>query len=172
MHISCRYSDADAQFLRCYNGRNDVIDDFDRAILRILQENNTHTHQVIGERVGLSGSAVRRRILRLRETGVIRKEVALLDTEKMGVSVMTIVAFGQESLALYADFERQIKKLPEVQQCYHIAGESDFMLISHVPDLQYYEEWAKQQFMNNPAIRRYDTKIIYSCKKFETAIPV
>lgn len=148
------------------------LDEFDRKILGIIQQDNSQTHHVIGETVGLSGSAVRRRILKLRNFGIIRKEVALLDPDETGITIMTVITFGEESTELYRDFEKQCLDLTEVRQCYHIAGESDFMLISHVPDLQYYEDWAKIQFMDNPAIRRYDSTIIYSCKKFETAIPV
>ena len=104
--------------------------------------------------------------------GIIRKEVVLLNSDIAGVTVATFVAFAEDSLEAYQAFAEQARQSPEVLQCYHIAGEIDFMLISHVPSLQYYEHWAMQTFMTNPAIRRYDTKIIYSCKKFETAISI
>lgn len=149
-----------------------AIDDFDRSILRIIQTDNDQTHQDIGEQVGLSGSAVRRRIGRMKDSGIIHKEVALLNPDMTGVTVVTFITFADDTLDAYQDFAEQARRTPEVLQCYHIAGETDFMLVSHVPSLQYYETWSMNTFMTNPAIRRYDSKIIYSCKKFETAIPV
>ncbi|MBA3070259.1 MAG: Lrp/AsnC family transcriptional regulator [Hyphomonas sp.] len=148
------------------------FDAFDRAILEIVQRNNQVTHAVIGDQVGLSGSAVRRRLARLRAAGVIRKDVALLDLDQLGVSLVVSVTFDTETPEIYAAFEQQVAGLPEVQQCYHIAGDQDFLLIVHAPSLQYFEEWAKAQFMRNEAIRRYSTTVIWSCKKFETAVPV
>lgn len=151
---------------------NNGLDSFDRAILETVQLDNQTTHAVIGERVGLSGSAVRRRLARLRSEGIIRKDVSLVSADRMGVSLVVTVAFATETPEIYVAFERQVADLPEVQQCYHIAGDQDFLLIVHAPSLQAFEEWAKAQFMRNAEIRRYSTTVIWSCKKFETAVPV
>ncbi len=149
-----------------------AIDDFDRSILRIIQTDNDQTHQQIGDTIGLSGSAVRRRIKRMKEDGIIHKQVALLNPDMTGVTLVAFITFADDTIEAYQNFAEQSREAPEVLQCYHIAGETDFMLVCHVPSLQYYENWSMSTFMTNPAIRRYDTKIIYSCKKFETAIPV
>ncbi|MEO1247323.1 MAG: Lrp/AsnC family transcriptional regulator [Pseudomonadota bacterium] len=149
-----------------------TLDDFDRAILRIVQSDNQRSHASIGEEVDLSASAVRRRLARLRKVGVITRDVSIVEAAKLGETLVLTVSFREESPEIYTAFELQMQALPEVRQCYHIAGDSDYMLIVHVPSLEFYENWAKEQFMNNEAVRRYDTIVVWSCKKFDTAVPV
>ena len=146
------------------------LDDFDRAILNFVQKNNLPSHAEIGEAVGLSGSAVRRRLTFLRNNGVIKKDVSILDTDALGVTLFVSVTFEKESPAIYDAFEKQAASLAEVQQCYHVAGAADYLLVVNAPSLPYYEKWSKEQFMSNEAIRRYDTTVAWSCKKFETFI--
>jgi Lrp/AsnC family leucine-responsive transcriptional regulator len=113
---------------------------------------------------------VRRRLGELRTRGVIARDVSILDANRFGPTLIVTISFAVESLEIYAAFERTVQTLPQVRQCYHVAGSSDYVLIVQVPTLQFYEEWSKQHFMNNDAIRRYDTIVAWSCKKFETAI--
>lgn len=63
-------------------------------------------------------------------------------------------------------------RLEEVRQCYSVAGECDFVLVVHAASLEAYETWARDHLMANDAIRRYDTTVVWSCKKFETAVPL
>jgi Lrp/AsnC family leucine-responsive transcriptional regulator len=146
------------------------LDRFDRAILAIVQSDNQRSYGEIGDKVGLSASAVRRRLGELRTRGVIARDVSILDANRFGPTLIVTISFAVESLEIYAAFERTVQTLPQVRQCYHVAGSSDYVLIVQVPTLQFYEEWSKQHFMNNDAIRRYDTIVAWSCKKFETAI--
>jgi len=152
--------------------RQKVLDRFDRAILNFVQKNNLASHGEIGETVGLSGSAVRRRLALMRDNGVIKKDVSILDADHLGVTLFVTIFFATESLAIYDEFELQAKSLPEVRQCYHVAGAADYLLVVNVPSLPYYEAWSKEQFMSNEAIRRYDTIVAWACKKFETFIDV
>lgn len=145
------------------------LDAFDRAILAIVQRDNQRSHAAIGDDVGLSGSAVRRRLAALRASGVIAKDVSILADHVAGVTLLVSIAFARESPAIYAGFESQMRSLPQVTQCYHVAGAVDYMLVVCAPSLEWYEEWSKEQFMANDAIARYDTTVVWSCKKFETA---
>ncbi len=147
-----------------------ALDRFDRAILNFVQKNNLASHGEIGATVGLSGSAVRRRLALMRDNGVIKKDVSVLDTDHLGVTLFVTIFFATESPAIYDEFEALAKSLSEVRQCYHVAGAGDYLLVVNVPSLPYYETWAKEQFMSNEAIRRYDTIVAWSCKKFETFI--
>ncbi|MCB1633189.1 MAG: Lrp/AsnC family transcriptional regulator [Xanthomonadales bacterium] len=146
------------------------LDRFDLAILRLLQQDNQRSHAQIGEQVGLSGSAVRRRVQQLKQQGWIRAEVALLPPDLAGVTLLVTVRFGEESPSIYADFERQMRALAPVKQCYHTAGDGDYVLVVQLPNLGDYERWSIEQLMANPAIRRYDTVVVWSCKKFETSV--
>jgi Lrp/AsnC family transcriptional regulator, leucine-responsive regulatory protein len=148
------------------------LDRFDRDILRIVQENNQLSHAAIGEQVGLSGSAVRRRLAALRAAGIIERDVSVLASRSAGITLIVSVTFGHETPALYAAFDDQMRTLPEVTQCYHVAGAVDYVLVVSAPSLEWYEDWSKAQFMANEAVARYETTVVWSCKKFETARPV
>ncbi len=148
------------------------LDDFDRAILQLVQEDNQRTHAEIGERVNLSSSSVRRRLARMRTDGTIRADVAILDPTVAGVTVIVMVTFAQESLESVRAFRQRMVEAPEVAQCYSVAGSVDYVLVVHASSLTRYEAWSEQALMDDPAIRRYDTHIVWSEIKFTTAIPI
>ena len=136
------------------------MDGFDKRILPLVQRNNQMTHAEIGEEVGLSGSAVRRRLKLLRESGVIAADVSIL---RLDAGVRFIVSVS---------FDEQMRAAPEVAQCYHVSGAEDYVVIVHGPSVEWCEAWSKQVFMSNPAVRRYDTRVVRDCKKFSAAVPV
>lgn len=148
------------------------LDAFDRKILAIVQKDNQLSHAQLGDRVGLSTSAVRRRLSVLRETGVIARDISFIHPDKFGVMLIVTLSFGEESLEAYEAIDAQVSQTPEIKQSYHVSGSNDYILIVHGPSLKWYEQWAKQTFMTNPAIRRYSTNVVWSCKKFETALSV
>ena len=148
------------------------LDSFDRRILGLVQHNNQMTHAQIGERVGLSASAVSRRLKAMRESGVIEKDVAILKQNDIGVRLIVSVSFENESPETFEAFDRQIGETPEILQGYHVSGTVDYILIVQGPSLSWYESWGKRAFMSNPDIRRYDTHVVWSCKKFETAVEI
>lgn len=147
-----------------------LLDPFDRQILNLVQHNNQMTHSAIGDRIGLSSSAVRRRLKQLRDSGVIDRDVALLNSTGIGVRLVVTISFQNESIDIFDAFDRQMRELPEVLQSYHISGSVDYIVIVQGPSVDWYEDWGKQVFMSNPNIRRYDTHVVWSCKKFETAV--
>ncbi len=129
-----------------------TLDGFDRAILRIVQKDNQVTHADIGKDIGLSASAVRRRLKILRDNDVIIRDVSLVRPESLGVRLIVTLSFGDESLAVYDAFDALILETPEILQGYHVAGSNDYVLIVHGSSLEWYEEWGKQIFMSNPAV--------------------
>ncbi|MEO0440937.1 MAG: Lrp/AsnC family transcriptional regulator [Pseudomonadota bacterium] len=145
---------------------SDQLDVFDHRILSLVQNNSDATHSEIGALVGLSGSAVRRRLKRMKGLGVIQKSIAVLDPDQFGVTVIVELNFKNETPQIYEDFDRQMLLTPEVQQSYYVAGSSDYMLVVHAPTLQRYEEWAKSALMSNENIERYNTRVVWSRKKF------
>lgn len=146
------------------------LDQLDRVILNEVQQDNLQSHATIGEKVGLSTSSVRRRLERLRKWNVISKDVTLLNRNMAGITLIVTVTFEKESQQLFQQFEKQMNALPEVGQCYHISGDKDYLLVVGVPSLQYYESWGMKHLMSNSDIKRYDTIVTYSCKKFDTKL--
>ncbi|MEM8600402.1 MAG: Lrp/AsnC family transcriptional regulator [Bacteroidota bacterium] len=149
-----------------------MLDALDRALLTELQADNQQTHAQLGAKVGLSASSVRRRVTALRERGVIEAEVAILAPETVGVQAIVLVTFGEESIEGENAFRERMRTAPEVQQCYAVAGQVDYVLVVHAADLPSYEAWGKRVLLAEPTIRRYDTHLVWSRIKFSTAIPL
>ncbi len=154
------------------NSSGFIIDALDRSILNLVQKNNLLTHAEIGEQVGLSTSAVRRRLVNLRKSGLIVRDVSLLNTDQFGITLIVSVAFKEDTVDAYDSFDRQMQKLPHVKQSYHVSGLTDYVLVVQGPSLTWYENWSKQHLMNNSNIKRHDTSVVWSCKKFETAVAI
>ena len=122
------------------------LDPIDRKILALLQEDVLLPLQQVAERVNLSVTPCWRRIQRLRERGVIRANVALLDPTKVGlpVSVFVAVKSSQHSAAWLERFARGVKDLPEVVEFYRMSGEVDYLLRVVVPDINGYDVFYKK----------------------------
>ncbi len=150
--------------------KNVKLDNFDELILHQIQNNSDQTHAQIGKQIGLSSSAVRRRLQRLKDRGVVECQIAILDPDKFGVTLIIELCFSNETPQMYADFDKQMASLQAVQQSYHVAGDTDYVLVVHGPSLQWYEEWSKRTFMSDPNIRRYSSRVVWSRKKFSPSV--
>lgn len=150
------------------------LDRIDRAILSELQLDAGIQNQVLAERVNLSASACLKRVRRLKEEGVIHKEVSLLDAIKVGWPVLVIsrVALRSTTREATQEFERKIRALPQVLQCHCIAGETDFVLFICARSLPEYQEFAQQQLGEALNLKSYSSDIVLSTSKFITQFPL
>lgn len=136
----------------------DVLDAFDRAILDLVQRDNSTPLRLLAEQVNLSTAAVQRRLKRLQTLGVITANVAVLDPTAVGrpitiiVEVMTERTSIRELEAMKAHFA-----VPEVQQCYYVTGEVDFVLVLSVASMQEYQALARRLFAENPNVTWFKT---------------
>jgi Lrp/AsnC family transcriptional regulator, leucine-responsive regulatory protein len=150
------------------------LDRFDRAILAILQQDNTTPQRVIGEAVNLSAPAVQRRIKRMQDAGVIQANVAVVDPTQVGQSITVFVEVEMESER--ADEVDAAKKhfttAPEVQQCYYVTGEADFILVVVVPTMAAYEALTRRLFFDHSNIKRFRTSVVMDRVKVGLAIPL
>lgn len=143
-------------------GRAVALDDHDRRLLTLLQRDTTVTAEVLGSDLGLSASTVQRRIKRLRETGVIEREVAIINTDAVGKRMTFIVGvkvdFGQK-----AGVDALQKKLladPRTQQAYYVTGEVDLILAVVVQDMQDYDNYSKTLLLASPAMLRFQSNVV------------
>ena len=150
------------------------LDAFDRAILAILQKDNATPQRVIGERVNLSAPAVQRRIKRMEETGVIRANVALVDPAKVGhpITIFVEVEVESERAELIDAAKRGFAQVPQVQQCYYVTGESDFILIVTARDMDDFEQFTRRLLFDNANIRRFTTNVVMARDKVGGVVPV
>jgi Lrp/AsnC family leucine-responsive transcriptional regulator len=152
------------------------MDSFDVKILNIVQRDNRLPTEKIADRVGLSPSAVQRRLKRLREDGIIEADVAVISPEAVGRTLTAIVGviIDKErplSLAL-SQFKNLMLSTPEVMQCYDVTGEADFIVVITARDMQEYETISRKLFMENPNVRRYKTSLVVRRVKSDTIIPL
>lgn len=140
----------------------------------MLQQDTRHTSEEIGAAVGLSATAVQRRLKRLRESGAIRREIAVLDPAALGGRITLIVtlkisrAQPQEIDAL----KQRMRTLPEVQQCYHTMGESDFVLIVTAKDVEAYEAFTQRAFYDDPNITHFTSNLAMESVKVGLSFPI
>jgi DNA-binding Lrp family transcriptional regulator len=135
------------------------LDDFDLAILRILQKDCTTPQRTIGAKVNLSAASVQRRIKRMEAVGVISAQVAQIDPARVGLPLTIIVEIElkTETGGKIDDIKRQFLNAPEIQQCYYVTGETDFVLIILVESMLAYEELTRRLFFSNEDIRKFKT---------------
>lgn len=152
----------------------DVMDKHDLAILRILQEDNRVVIEEIANLVGLSPAAVHRRIKRLRDAKVIEKNVALMAQDRLGLPLTIVigVTFERERLDLIDQFKSEIRKAPQVQQCYSLTGATDFLLIVIMKDLVEFEQFTNRLLSSNPNVRRFESSVVTQRIKTGLTLPI
>ncbi len=150
------------------------MDEFDRKILNQVQKNSRLTAEQLSQEVGLSPSACHRRLTKLRNIGVIERNISVVSPETVGRQLMMIVeiTLEREHPNVLIDFKRLIKATPEVMQCYYVTGEVDFVLILTARDMKHYEEFSQQYFFGNPDIRRFHTMVVMDRIKQGLAVPI
>ena len=152
------------------------MDSYDLKILKMVQLDNKQPTEKIASRIGLSASAVQRRLTRLRDDGTIRADVAIISPEAVGRKLFAIVeVIMQRERPLSApqdDFRRLMLATPEVMQCYHVTGDVDFILIISASDMEDYEAITRRLFVDNPVVRGYKTSIVMKRVKCGLALPL
>lgn len=150
------------------------LDAFDLAILKILQRDNTTPQRLIGEAVNLSAPAVQRRIKRMQQTGVIQANVALVDPASVGqpitlfVEVELVSERGEDIDAA----KREFVASPEIQQCYYVTGEIDFVLVVLVETMGAYEALTRRLFFGNNNVRKFRTFVAMDRVKVGLSVPL
>ncbi|HIC81731.1 MAG TPA: Lrp/AsnC family transcriptional regulator [Kiloniellaceae bacterium] len=152
----------------------DDLDHFDVALLNQLQRDNRQTSEALAAEVGLSPTACQRRMKRLREAGYIRADVAVLDPARVGRRATFIVQvdLARGRADIIDGFKRDMQKIPEVQQCYYVTGESDFIVIIVAEDIAHYEALTRSIFYGNPNIRKFHTQVVMDSVKLGLEIPL
>jgi Lrp/AsnC family transcriptional regulator len=150
------------------------LDRADLRILDVLQEHGDLSAADLGERLSLSASTCWRRVSRLTELGVIRRRVALLEREKVGLTVMVfshvkVAGHGREALL---KFEQAVRAHPEILECYTLMGETDFLLRIVCRDIKAYEAFFLDHLSRFPGVQSVNSSIALAVIKETTALPL
>jgi Lrp/AsnC family transcriptional regulator, leucine-responsive regulatory protein len=151
-----------------------TLDDLDKRILQQLQQDASLTNYELAERVHASAPTCLRRVKRLRDEGVISRQVAILTPEKIGMGLTAIVEITLDHQATehLQAFEQLIASEPAVQQCYRVSPGPDFVLVILVADMQAYHELAHRLFATQSNVRNVRSFFSIVRSKFETAMAI
>jgi Lrp/AsnC family transcriptional regulator, leucine-responsive regulatory protein len=152
--------------------RRAELDEFDHRLLELLQRDAATTLSALGEAVGLSPSTVQRRITRYRKQGLLR-QVAVLDPAVLSGTTLAAVwvTMERESAKRHAAFCARMRAAPEVQQCYVLAGEWDYLVILATSDVAHCREVAERLFRDECNLKRYETRLVFDVVKLGLNLP-
>ena len=150
------------------------LDSFDRAILNALQLDSSLTNEQAAERVGLSPSAVHRRIQKLTASGVIERRIAVVDPEKVGSPALFVVGVEveRERPELVQPLRNWFRNESAVQQSYYVTGTSDYVLLVSAADIGAFDALMSRMMQDNPNVRRFTTNVVMAAIKRGLFVPV
>jgi len=138
------------------------IDSFDKSILRLLQQNNRLTADELAEKIGLSSSAVQRRLKRLRNEKIIEADISIVSPAVAGIEITCIVDVSLERGTSQAleKFKASMLKCKEVSQCYYVTGSYDFILLVNAKNMQQFEEFTNKWLLDNSNVKHFCTHVV------------
>lgn len=150
-----------------------MLDETDIRILMLLQQNAKLTIKELSEELNLTTSPVFERIKRLEKEGIISNYVALVNPEKVGKGQ---VVFCNVSMPVYTkeninEFEETVRNMPEVLECYHLAGTVDYQLKVLVSDIKEYDNFLKN-FAEISVVKVHSSVVVLHDVKYSTTISI
>jgi Lrp/AsnC family transcriptional regulator, cysteine-sensing transcriptional activator len=149
------------------------MDDIDRSLLEILQQNATLSIAQMAERVGLSPTPCWKRIQKLETAGVITRRVAVVDPDRVGVglSVLVSVEAGEHTPEWLERFSLAVGAMPEIMEVYRMAGDVDYVLRVAVADMAEYDAFYKRLIAIAP-MKNVTSRFAMERLKHTTAYPL
>lgn len=150
------------------------MDQLDHKLLNVLQRNARTSIQELADHIGASTASVQRRLKALRESGVIRKDVAVLDQQKLGFGITAVVSveLERDRLDQIDAFKRKSREDRQVLNFYCIAGDADFVMIVVAKDISDYEAFTHRFFFADKNVRKFRTSIVVSTEKATLELPL
>jgi Lrp/AsnC family leucine-responsive transcriptional regulator/Lrp/AsnC family transcriptional regulator len=151
-----------------------VLDDVDRLILDLLQEDSSITNVELARRVGLAPATTLDRVKKLKQRGIITGHVVLVDAASVGkgTTAFVSVALASHQSDQVAQFRERVAHLPEVLECHHISGEYDYLLKVVSEDIRRYEDFLLDKLAATPNVGKIHTSFVLSTVKHKTKIPI
>jgi Lrp/AsnC family leucine-responsive transcriptional regulator len=149
-----------------------TLDRLDLQILDLLQNDASLPIRVLAERVHSSPATCQRRIAQLKASGVLLREVAIVDRLKVGraLTVFVLVELDKQNGALLRSFEKRMAAEDDVMACYEISGEFDFLLVVNSASMESYHAFTREVFSSANNVRNFKSTFAMNCSKFETRV--
>ncbi len=150
------------------------LDQIDRQLLGILQDDGRITNVELAQRVGLTAPPCLRRVRALEDMGVIRGYHADLDGSKLGfgITVFAMVSLKSQAEEALRQFEDHMRALPEVRECHMLNGEIDFILKIVSKDLQSFQEFLTSKLTPAPNVGSVKTSLTIRTAKQQPGVPL
>lgn len=150
-----------------------ALDNYDFKLLAAIQHDAKTPQQELGEIANLSTAAVNRRLKRLENEGVIERYSAVVSPEALGygLTIITTVEVESEQIDQLDAIRRTFCNCPNVQQCYFVTGESDFVLIFVVRNMEQYSQLTRELFFASGQVRRFRTLVAMGREKVGLDVP-
>lgn len=150
------------------------LDKIDRRILAIVQKDARRPAELIGADVGLSASAVQRRMARMRDERIITAEVAVIDPMSVGhpLTMIVDVEVERERPELLASLKQWIAAQPFIQEAWYVTGAGDYVLIVIARDVDDFEGSMQRMIAENANVRRFHTRVALSTLKRGLLVPM
>lgn len=138
------------------------LDEYDKQLLRLLQQNNRLTTEELSKKVNLSQSAVQRRMTKLRNEKIIEADVSIVSPLAAGIGITCVVdiILHEGNSKAIDKFKAAMQKCAEVTQCYYVTGTYDFVLIVHTKDMHHFEVFSKKHLMDNANLKHFYTHVV------------
>lgn len=150
------------------------IDDIDLKLLKRLQKDALTSTDKLGEEAGLSPTAAKRRVNKLRQNGTIVKDVSIVDHRRLGYGVFTLVFVNLERdrRDIIHNFKRAIDENPRIIQAFYTTGDTDFVILVASRSLADYESFTQTFFWEKPEIKNFKTMVVMDNIKLGLEIPI
>lgn len=151
---------------------SETLDDIDKAILNLLQDDATLPLKTIAERIHVSIATAQRRIQSLINNGVITKQVAIVNPNKVGygLTVVVMIQMLRSNNSMQHRFERLMSDQPQVMSCYEVSGDADFMLMVNAKNMQDYHQFTRNLLTHENNVRSFSSQFVMNFTKSGTKV--
>jgi Lrp/AsnC family leucine-responsive transcriptional regulator len=146
----------------------------DRNILTILQQDGRISFSELARRVGLSTTPCIERVKRLERAGILRGFGAILDPELLGAGLVVFVQIrlSRNAQDIFAQFKEAAAQLPEVQECYLVSGNFDYLIKARVADMNAYRAFLGEALLSLPGVQESTSYVVMETVKETLQVPI
>ena len=151
-----------------------MIDNTDKSILRLLQNNSKLTIKEMANKLNLTPTPIFERIKRLEKESYITSYRAVIDRKKVGLSLLVFcnISLNQHEATFISKFEKDIQRFTEVIECYHIGGMFDYLLKVIVHDMDAYQYFVAKKLAKIDNIGQVQSSFVMTEVKSTANLPI
>ena len=153
---------------------SEILDETDKAILRILQKNSHLTVKELAERIHLSPSPTFERQKRLERLGYIDRYMAVVNPQKVGNSILVLcnIRLKQHTQELIQEFMDAVQHIDEITECYNTSGDFDFLIKGYIKDMKSYQQFMLHKLGTIPCVGSLNSIFVIDHTKSTRGVPI